>query len=134
MESAVTARQISQRGNVLLMVRDRASLAFAMHHFGPIAELVPDAAFLAPVTPATRRDGCVGLLRTDSEQGPARSPGEHWPADVPVRDWLTPGRPETALEHLAAQVRELLGHWPSIAAPIRQALWKQRAPEHVRRG
>lgn len=133
-EIEVTARAIAHHGNVLLMLRDRASLAFATHHFGPIAELVPDAAFLAPVTPAATRGGCVGLLRTDSEQGPARTPGERWPADIPVGDWLTSGRPEIALERLAAQVRDRLGPWPRIAAPIRQALWKQLAHERVRRG
>lgn len=133
-EAAETACAIERHGNVVLMLRDRESHSFAQRHFGPGALLVPDAAFFAPVIATANRGGCIGLLRTDIEQGPARTTGHRWPGDLPVQDWLTPGAPERSLERIAAQIRERLGPWPSISAPLKRAMWNELANERVRRG
>lgn len=84
-----TARIIERHGNMLLLVRDEESRAFAERHFPCEVRLCPDMAFcIGPMRSAAPAVlPVLALLRTDIEA--AISPEAAERLGVPVEDWIT---------------------------------------------
>ena len=121
-ELAETQRLIAGHGDVTLLVRDRASLAFAQQHFDAEVRLVPDAAFA--LWPLRRPAAEAGSLRWQARVDKEGIEGLAGGAET--FDWLE--QPELRTERLRLQALELaltvaagpLGPLPALTAnPVR---------------
>ncbi|MCG7347492.1 polysaccharide pyruvyl transferase family protein [Sphingomonas sp. ACRSK] len=129
----LTREAIAAHGNFTLLVRDRASLAFAEAELGCPAELCPDMAFcLGSLSrPALPVHDIVYLLRTDQERSAGRGVPE-LPRDTLLVDWIhgtrAPSRWDRAVARLGRTARMLAGGEPDYRR------FRARARSELERG
>jgi pyruvyl transferase EpsO len=116
-EVQATRDAIAAHGNFTMLVRDRASLAFAQAKLGCPVALCPDMAFcLGSLSrPALPVHDIVYLLRTDQEQASGRGMPD-LPLDSLVTDWIhgarVPSRWDRAVAKLGRTAVMLTGGEP----------------------
>ncbi len=127
---ADTARAIRNHGAFTLLVRDRASFAFARSHFDCPVHLCPDMAFyMRREHRRPSRADLLCLLRTDKERK-ATLDDSLVPEGAIVTDWLTETRGERRGARFRATIRAAL----TGAAARRQARYDAFAWSRCRRG
>jgi pyruvyl transferase EpsO len=128
-----TRDAIVAHGNFTLLVRDRASLAFAQAELGCPVALCPDMAFClgSLPRPALPVHDIVYLLRTDQERSPGRG-APVLPPDSLVTDWIqgarVPSRWDRALDRLGRTAVLLAGAEPDYRR------FRNRARAELERG
>lgn len=130
---ALTRQAIAAHGNFTMLVRDRASLAFARQELGCEAQLCPDMAFCMGnvARPASPTRELLFLLRTDQEQSAGRGLPD-LPAGSVLEDWIhgapQANRWERALARVTRSAALLAGGAPD------EARFRARAQSELERG
>jgi exopolysaccharide biosynthesis predicted pyruvyltransferase EpsI len=129
-----TARAIARHGNVRLLVRDQASLEYAVQRFDCLVRLCPDMALCLG---GLRRTGepqvdVLCLLRTDRERTVA-APAARAGLRMRVADWLGEARLPVYLDQLAAAATRLRSR-PLPRGGLRLARYDAAATARVARG